>query len=423
MSLDRSIAPDFRPVEKVYFPSPQKITLPNGQPLYVVNVGEQPVVRLEVIFEAGTWHEQIEGASFFATKMLAEGTEKYHSAQISSYFDGLGAFVDFNHSSDRANIIVYGLAKHLEALLAMVVEIIQTATFPEKEWGDLKNITLQNLKINLEKNAYVATTAFKELLFGAQHPYGRSQKAEKMEDLTLQNIKDFYHQRIKSRPFRVFISGKVSDAEIEAIHRYLGQVPVFSEDFVANHVVLASDEKLLRNDKPDAMQTSLRIGRRMIGRKHPDFYALLVANEILGGYFGSRLMQNIREDKGYTYGISSSMAALLRDGFWTISTDVKKEFWEATLDEIQREIEKMQTTLVGEEELEKVKNFMSGEFAGALNTPFEIADRVKVMVLDGLEEDFYSNHISRLRVVKAEEIREIAQKYWQWDDLYKVAIG
>jgi predicted Zn-dependent peptidase len=171
------------------------------------------------------------------------------------------------------------------------------------------------------------------------------------------------------------------------------------------------------------MQSSIRIGRRLFKRQHPDFYRMIVANEVLGGYFGSRLMRNIREDKGFTYGISSSIAPMRQEGYWVIGTDVKKEFTQATIDEIEKEINRLQTELVADNELETVKNYLAGEFAGSLHTPFEIADRVRLMVLEGLEADFYSNYIQRLRVVTAADIQTMAQKYWQWDDLQRVIIG
>ena len=423
MQLDRTIPPDFRTIQSVHFPTPQAVTLDNGQPLYVINVGAQPIVRLEVLFEAGTWHEQAESASFFTVKMLSEGTKQHTSAQISNHFDQVGAFLDLSHTPDRANIMVYGLTKHLSTILEMVSEMLTAATFPEKEFNDLRNITLQNLRINLEKNAYVATNTFKERLFGVSHPYGRIQKEERITALLTSDLQNFYHQRIKARPFRVFLSGQVGEPEIALVNQFLGQSAV-------NEILLDTTPPPIETqtapfwwDKEDAVQSSIRVGRKLFKRQHPDFYRMIVANEVLGGYFGSRLMRNIREEKGFTYGISSSMVPMRQEGYWVIGTDVKKEFTNDTLVEIQKEISRLQTETVTDDELETVKNYLSGEFAGSLNTPFEIADRVRLMVLEGLDTDFYSNYIQRLRVVTAEEIRSMAQQYWQWDDLQRVIIG
>ena len=423
MQLDRTIPPAFRTIQTVQFPSHQSVVLDNGQPLFVANLGEQPVVRIEVLFEAGTWHEDVDGASFFGVKMLTEGTQKRTSAQISGHFDQIGAFVDLSHTPDRANIMVYGLSKHLGAILEMVSELIHEATYPEKEFNDLRNISLQNLRINLEKNAYVATTTFKERLFGATHPYGKSQNEKSIKALSVADLQNFYTNRIKARPFRVFLSGQVGDAEVALVNQYLGQHLVVPSPEVNKSLEIVSQTEPLWVEKADAVQSSVRVGRMLFKRQHPDFYRMIVANEILGGYFGSRLMRNIREEKGFTYGISSSIVPMRQAGYWAIGTDVKKEFAQATLDEIQKEIHRLQTELVPENELETVKNYLAGEFAGSLNTPFEIADRVRLMVLEGLDVEFYSNYIQRLRVVTAEDIQKIANQYWQWEDLQQVIVG
>lgn len=423
MQLDRTTPPAFRTIQTVQFPSHQSVMLDNGQPLFVANVGEQPVVRVEVLFEAGTWHEDADGASFFGVKMLTEGTQKRTSAQISEHFDQIGAFVDLSHTPDRANIMVYGLTKHLGAILEMVSELIHEATYPEKEFNDLRNISLQNLRINLEKNAYVATTTFKERLFGATHPYGKSQNEKSIIALSVADLQNFYTNRIKARPFRVFLSGQVGDAEVALVNQYLGQHSVVPSPEVNKSLEIISKAEPLWVEKADAVQSSVRIGRMLFKRQHPDFYRMIVANEILGGYFGSRLMRNIREEKGFTYGISSSIVPMRQAGYWAIGTDVKKEFAQATLDEIQKEIHRLQTEPVPENELETVKNYLAGEFAGSLNTPFEIADRVRLMVLEGLDVEFYSNYIQRLRVVTAEDIQKIANQYWQWEDLQQVIVG
>lgn len=423
MQLDRTIAPDFHTIQTVHFPTPQQVSLDNGQPLYVINVGEQPIVRLEVLFEAGTWHEQKESASFFTVKMLSEGTTKHTSAQISEHFDQIGAFVDLSHTPDRANLMVYGLTKHLGAILEMVSEMLHEATFPEKEFNDLRNISLQNLQINLEKSAYVATTTFKERLFGKTHPYGHSQHEEAIKALSTVDLQNFYQSRIKDRPFRVFLSGQVGNTEIALVNQFLGQHTINQPLLASTSPSVASQTEPLWVEKADAVQSSIRVGRHLFKRQHPDFYRMIMANEVLGGYFGSRLMRNIREDKGFTYGISSSIVPMRQAGYWVIGTDVKKEFAQATLDEIRKEIEILQQELVPENELETVKNYLAGEFAGSLNTPFEIADRVRLMVLEGIDVDFYSNYIQRLRVVTAEEIQTMARQYWQWDDLQRVIIG
>jgi predicted Zn-dependent peptidase len=421
--LDRTVPPAFQTIDTIHFPKLKHIRLDNGLPLYVINVGNQPIVRLEVIFDAGSWYENTPSAASFAVKMLSEGTKHYNSAQISDYFEGIGAFTDLGPGLDRANITVYGLAKHLEAILTMLNELLTEATFPEKELNDLKNISLQSLKINLEKNAFVANTQFRQQLFGPSHPYGKSQTEASIEAIDSAKIRHFYENRISNRPFTVFLSGQVSDNEVVLVNQFLGQHSPTADGNTQPHFEIKSTAGHLHLDKPDAVQTSIRLGRHLFMRQHPDFYKFMVTNEVLGGYFGSRLMKNIREEKGFTYGISSNMALLRNAGYWAVSTDVKKEFAQATLGEIQKEMKLLQTELVSADELQTVQNFMAGEFAGSLNTAFEIADRVRLMVLEGLEPDFYANYISKIRTVTPQQIIETAQQYLNFEDLQQTLVG
>ncbi|QIP11311.1 insulinase family protein [Spirosoma aureum] len=424
MVLDRTQSPAFQVIQEVRLPAVQTHKLDNGIPLHLIAVSHQPVLRIECIIEAGTWYEQVPGTSFFALKMLAEGTPGRSSAQISEYLDRYGAFLELNSGPDRASIVVYCLTKFLPNVLPILRELLTEPTFPQKELDDLRNITLQNLRVNYEKNAYLAGVLFREKLFGQQHPYGRSQRPDAIEHLTRQNIVDFYERVIRNRPYKLLLAGEVSENEIIMINRELGQLPIYDEVVPAFGAEAIADDGLpVLSEKADSVQSSIRLGRRLFTRSHPDFFKMLVTNELLGGYFGSRLMKNIREEKGFTYGISSNMPSFRRDGYFLIGTDVNKENTQQTLDEIQKEIRILQTEPVPQEELETVKNFMAGEFVGSLNTPFEIADRFKVILLDGMPADFLTTYIEKLRSVTQEDIMSTASKYLAEGSLREVVVG
>jgi zinc protease len=423
MTLDRTIAPHYQPIQQVRLPHYESQTLHNHCPLYVVNIGKQPVMRLEIIFETGSWYETIPSSTFFMAKMLSEGTINYTSAQISDYFDQIGAFLELTPSADQLAVVVYGLPKHLKAILAMVTEILTMPTFPVKELANLKNITSQNLRLNLEKNAYVASTRFRERLLGAHHPYGRSQSEAAVAGIERSHLVEAYQKSIQNKPFKVFLSGLVTEQETTLVNQYLGQLPVKQLTLEKPLFEVVTQAEPLWLAKEDSLQSSLRIGQQIFTRKHPDYFKFLVTNEVLGGYFGSRLMKNIREDKGYTYGISSSVAMQRELGYFVINTDVKKEVAEATFTEIQKEITLLQTELVTETELETVKNFMAGTMAGSLNTPFEVADRVRLTILNNLSSDFYEKYIPNIRAVTPTQILETANQYYRWNDLLQVVVG
>lgn len=424
MLLDRTIAPDFKVINEINLPQAKSTTLDNGIPLHVINIGDQPVIRLEVIFDAGNWYETKQGTSFFAIKMLSEGTTNLTSSEISEAFDRIGAFIDMTHSSDRAVIVVYCLSRFLPEVLSLVGGLIQDSVFPEKELNDLRNITLQNLKVNKEKTAYLASTAMRAALFGKNHPYGQNQEEDTIQTLPKADIKAHFNHFIKNGNKTIVLAGQVGETDVQSVNAFFGQNQKADQpEEVAHPIEIEYAGKQILVEKEDSVQSSIRIGRRLFTRHHPDYFRMLVTNEILGGYFGSRLMKNIREEKGLTYGISSNVITLGKEGYFMIGTDVKKEFTQQTIDEIKKEIYRLQTEPVGEDELTTVKNFMAGEFAGSLNTAFEVADRQKILLLDNLPSDFFNRYIDNIHATTAEDIQYIATTYLQPGDMVEVVVG
>ena len=424
MILDRTEAPAYKIINTIHLPEPQSHTLDNGIPLHVINIGEQPVVRFECIFESGNWHEKETGESYFAIKMLPEGTRSMTSSEISEAFDKIGAFIDMTHSSDRSGIVVYCLSRFLPEVMTIIKEMIGEPDFPEKELDELRNITLQNLRVNKEKTAYLATTEFRRQLFGREHPYGQSQEEKNIQDLSLSAIRDHFEVFVKNGKRTIILAGQVSDVDVKLVNQYFGQGEYKNDASEISRIVDTDYEgKEVLVEKSDSVQSTIRIGRRLFTRQHPDYFKMLVTNEILGGYFGSRLMKNIREEKGLTYGISSHMVTLRREGYFMIGTDVKKEFTQQTIDEIKKEIYRLQTELIDDTELQTVKNFMAGEFAGSLNTAFEVADRQKILLLDKLPADFFSRYIEQIHATRAEDIQLMALKYLRPEEMVEVVVG
>jgi zinc protease len=422
--FDRSQAPDFQTIQTISIPKAQTLRLDNGLPLHVINVGEQPLVRIECLFQAGTWYEPERATSLFTVKMMNEGTSTRSSRQISEYVDQYGAFIEFNHGVDKITVTVYSLVKYLPEILVLLSDILQDSLFPERELDNLKNITLQTLKVNLEKNAYVANALFRSHLFGENHPYGKSLREEDILSKEPEGLKAFYHQRIRGKSFDIVLAGKVSDKEIGLVNRYLGQLSVSSAnglDRPADAQVTTYQPVLVT--KEESLQSTIRLGRRLFPRRHPDYARLSVLNEVLGGYFGSRLMKNIREDKGFTYGISSNLAAFQKEGYWLIGTDVKRESTGQTLREIEKEIERLRTEPVDAYELETVRNYMIGSFAGSLNTAFDIADRFKITYFEGLPLDYYDHYIDRVQSVSAADLLELANTYLVREAFQEVVVG
>jgi len=422
--FDRTQAPAFQTIQSITIPKAVTHWLDNGLPLHVVNVGEQPLVRIECLFQAGTWYEPARAVSLFTTKMMNEGTTTRSSRQIHAYVDQFGSFLEFNHGTDKITLTGYALVKYLPEMLVLLSDILQNSVFPAQELDNLKNITRQTLQVNLEKNAYVANAYFRSALFGENHPYGKSLREEDINPIEPEMLQEYYRSRIRGRAFDIVIAGKVGDQEITFVNRYLGQLDMSQPaeiTVVAESAPPAFAPILV--EKEGSLQSTIRMGQRLFPRRHPDYARLSVMNEVLGGYFGSRLMKNIREDKGFTYGISSNLVAFQREGYWMIGTDVKRESTRQTLKEINKEMHLLQTEPVDDFELETVRNYMIGSFAGSLNTAFDIADRFKITHFEGLPIDYYDHYIDRVQSVSAPELMELARKYLDRDVFQEVVVG
>ena len=422
--LDRTISPDFQTITSINIPPVQVITLSNGIPLYVVNVGEQPVIKVEFSFEAGNWQEPQNGVSLFTAKMISEGTSKHSSSEISEYFDKFGSFIESGQGLDRANFVVYGLKKHLPSLLPMVQELLTEAIFPEKELETIKNIQLQTLQVNSEKTAFIANKTFRKKVFGDIHPYGNSMTEEAIVGINQNSLIEFYKNYWQGKPYRIYLSGSVGEEKIKLIEQHFGSQKIIQliDNQIFKNNIISKGESIVIN-KEGTMQSSIRMGKQLMTRKHPDFFTMLLLNEILGGYFGSRLMKNIREEKGLTYGISSNLALFGQAGYFVIGTDVKREFTQQTIDEIHKEIKILQTELISGSELEVVKNYMVGSFAGSLNTPFDIIDRYKVIFSENLPLNFYRNYIPNIGQISDIMLLEAANKYLDINSLFEIVVG
>jgi zinc protease len=411
--LNRSVAPAFHALDHFEVTRAQTKLLDNGIPFHSIISGPQPIIRLEIIFNAGNWYEEKPGIAFLSSKMLSAGSTKFSAKEIEENIALFGAFIELNPGPDRSSLTIYTLSRHLPSLLPLILNIISDPIFPDKELDNLKNITIQNLKVNLNKTSHLANVRFKELLFGEQHPYGSSLQEEKILKATKEDLSGFHKKYFNYNNCNIILAGNGDEDFFKLINNTFGKTKWNSSEVKSERTLtpfhpIAKKEKVI---KDGTLQSSIRMGARLFTISHPDYFKTFILIEILGGYFGSRLMKNIREDKGYTYGINASLICLKHEGYLSIGTDVKKEFTEDTLKEIKKEIEILRTIAVSNEELETVKNYLLGTFLSSLNTPFSLADKFKTIHFNGLDYSFYDNYIRAIKEVTPADLKATANKY------------
>lgn len=422
--LIRTIQPLVNPIEHIDMIQAQKRLLSNGIAVHYVDGGSQDVVKIDFIFEAGIWFQPINLVASMCNSMLEEGSENYTGAQIAENFDFYGAYINLVVDQNYGYITIVSLSKHLPAILKMAEDIIKHPVFPLYELDVMIAKSKQKFLVENEKVRTLCQKKFTQVLFGNDHPYSIKNKLEDFDLINREALLQFYRLHYHSANCRIVLAGKVDESVLALIEshfggtdwsRELGKEPVFA---VSPHA-----EKYHFVEKADGSQSALRIGKFWVKKNHPDYHALSVLVTILGGYFGSRLMANIREEKGYTYGIGSFVLSLKHASYLIISTEVGNEYVEPTLKEISFEMKRLQTELIPTNELETVKSYLLGEFLRDFDGPFALAGSFKAINDFGLDYSFYDHYLRVLRGVTSFELMRLAQLYLHPEDCFTVVAG
>ncbi|OYD40214.1 M16 family metallopeptidase [Sphingobacterium cellulitidis] len=422
--LNRSFAPSINGIGDITLEKPEEIIFSNGLKVFVFHAPVQELVKAEFVFN--NLFEGFENPvrNTALSSMLKEGTTTYTSAQIAEKIDFFGAYLVPEFSFDHNALTLYALNKHIDAVLPIVNDILNHSILPEQELETYIRNNSQSLQISLEKTDFIARRKFYDSLFGSTR-YGQSVTDELLKGLERDDLLRLYRQQIQPKNATLFLSGNISKEVLFSFRNYFeeqwkGEVAIQSVPYIQK---LDLDTDLVKIDKAGALQSSIRLGKVGIKRSHADYPALQFVNTLFGGFFGSRLMSNIREDKGYTYSIGSLVANLNYAGFISVVTDVGSEYTEDTLKQIELESRRLQEEKVSEEELELVKNYMLGSMLGSLESIFSHVDKYKSVYYSGLDLDYYTYYSNVVRQINPDQVQDIAQKYLSVDDMVKVVVG
>ncbi|HLG34435.1 MAG TPA: pitrilysin family protein [Bacteroidia bacterium] len=424
LSPDRTHIPQLILPEKIVITHAEKFALDNGIAVYSVSAGTQDVLKIEFVFtDKSTSHNSLLITS--ANKLIREGTVKHSAQEISEQLDFYGAYLETESSPDFSSIVLYTLNKYANETLNILSEVIFEAEYPEEELEIYKANSIQHLRYNKEKVAYMARKKINEVLYGAQHPYGYNESEDDYNSLQRESLTGFYQRYYQAGNCTVFIAGKNSDKTIPTLNTIFGSKSWLraKESNGSEKEFTSSPDKKHFIPKEGALQSAIRVGRRIPEKKHEDFLPLQILNTVLGGYFGSRLMSNIREDKGFTYGIGSQLGSMLHSGFFVISTEVRSEVTQQALDEIYKEMKRLCVEPVLDKELEMVRNYMLGSFMRSVDGAFHLSDRCKSVVLFDMDYGFYERYITAIISTSPEYMMELATKYFSEDSFFEVVAG
>jgi len=419
--LDRKLDLEYKSISMPHFLDAQNYTLNNGVEVYEMDGGGQELCRLEFVFEAGTKLQEKPLQAAMCNAMLLEGTLTKTAEEIHEKIDFYGAYTHLDLSPDRAVVSLYTLNKYFDVVVTIFIDAIKNATFPKEDFDLLIEQRKQSFVINSEKVDFKARNAFFAHLYEG-HSYGAAAVLEDFDKINREDLIKFHDLHYKQAALKVYIAGQLPGNTQELLNTLLGDwsvkasnpIGVYSEKTIADKIHIA---------KEGALQSAIRIGCVCFNSHHEDYHELKYLSIVLGGYFGSRLMSNIREDKGLTYGIGAICAQQEESGFFSISTEVKGESTGLALTEIYKELKRLREDLIPAEELDLVKNYIMGQILTSADGPFAQASLLKNMHVHRIGFDFYDTYQAMLNNLDSISLRDLANKYLKEEDLCEVVVG
>lgn len=424
--INRNNAPDIIDAVNMHLELPpyQKHVLGNGVELYAFNLGTQETLMINWVFYAGNWYDEKTLVAAATNHLLKNGTSTRSAFAINEHFEFYGAYVNRHCYNETAEIVLHCLSKHVHELLPAVAELITDAVFPEEEVGIFKKNMQQRLQVNLKKNEFVGNRMIEAYLFGEKHPYGRYSRLEDYDTLERAGMQSFYDKFYRNGRCIIIAAGVLPDNLPQQLDAAFGSLTLNQQELPElRHAFEPATQKKYRITNDNAgIQGSIRMARPFPNRHHPDFPKMQVLNNVLGGFFGSRLMDNIREDKGYTYGIHSYLLNHFKESGLVISTEAGRDVCEAAVAEVYKEMQSLRDEPIPDDELMLTRNYLIGTILSDLDGPFQVAGRWKNYILNGLTaEHFYSN-VQIIRSTTPEELQDVAKRYLDPESFYELVV-
>jgi zinc protease len=398
-------------------------TLENGLPFYVIQGGTEPVLKLEVLFNAGRPFERKKQVSRLMCQMLLEGTDQRSGREISEHFDFYGSNITSFLSMDHTGLTLYCLEKHAEVLIPVLLEVLTRPSFDAAEFARLQKNALEKLQLDLSKNDFVAYRELTVALFGPEHYYGYNSSEEVIRAVTLADLAEHFDRTYRAGNGYAFLSGRLKASTIDFVRNHLSQIPS-GEVCSPNEVPFFPPwQGQHRFPSPNKHQVAVRLGRKLFPRNHPDFDSMYILNAILGGYFGSRLMSQIREESGYTYNIYSSVENLLYDGTLLIAMETDKAFEEESITMIEKELRLLQEKPVKPAELNMVRSYLLGYMLTAMDGPLHVSELVRNLIVEGSGLESFDAFIDRINTITPGDIQGLAQQYLNPEEFVRILVG
>lgn len=417
------------PLEAVRFdiPKPYVTVLENGLQVIIFEQERLPLVSFRLAFKSGDIHDPAgqTGLTSAMTSMLTEGTELYTSRQLAEMTERLGASLSANASDDFTIVSASSLTLYSSEVLGLLAEAVLRPTFPENELDLYRRNTLENLKFQRSQPGFLAGEQSAKLVFG-EHPYATVSPAPAdIEGLTRDELVKFHTSMLVPNNAILMVVGDVKRDEI------VGQIQDLFGDWQAKDVARTAfpsppyrkSRSLTIVDRPGSAQSNIVITNLGVPREHPDYFPLIVMNQVLGAGASSRVFMNLREEKGYTYGAYTRISFKDLSGDFEATAEVRTAVTGESLREFFYELERIRTDDVGGDELADAKNFLTGVFPIRAETQEGLANLIVNQNLFGLPDDYLQTYRDHVDAVTVDDVRRVANTHIRPDEVAIVIVG
>ena len=414
-ALDRAIAPSVHELESMALPAVSREMLANGTQLVVLNHGQQPVNRIMIVWPVGLADVENPEALKLLRVMLTEGTAHHSGAEIADAFEFNGAWVKVDAGRHFTSVTLHSLNSTAGKVMPLLGEIISSPSFDARAMEGMRQKEAAACEIRRRKVAQQASELSGRMFYGKNHPLAHVATPELIRAVDTADVRDIHRRLMRSVAPTIYLAGAVDEGLLQNVKGVIGQIdfsvtdapPVRSIVPVVTHEASRCETKL----DEGSMQTAIRLVIPAIGRSNPDYEMMRYTVFALGGYFGSRLMSNIREEKGYTYGINASISSLHEGASVSVSCETDNRYASAVRNEIEKEIYRLAEQPMKPEEFEVVRSSIMSGLTTMLDSPFSIMDYHQMMDMFGLPDDYYAYQLEQLSALTPERIMDCAARY------------
>ena len=394
---------------------------PSGAPLYVLRNSDQGVVRVSFVFRAGTSYQSIPFSASAVVNTLTEGTERFSGREIAERLDFVGSYFDANIDRDWAVITFCSLGKFSGETMEIAEQVVLHPTFPEREIAVYCHKRKEQLDVQRSKPDHLSRELFGQAIFGTDHPYGIASPSECYDNLTPAILRQFYTDHYTANNCFAVLCGDVKGEDVERVMAILGGLRKGVE--LVRNIAAPDPVEYAKWHFPGAVQSSLKVGLPLFSRSHEDFISMQVLATAMGGYFGSRLMQNLRERNGLTYGAYAAMINLDRSGYFVMSAEVAGEATDRAIAEIMNEVERITTKALHYKELEVVKKIIFGDVMRIFDGPFGVADVTIENIQNGTDNGYTERFLREVEDFSPKKLLSAAARNLDKNNLTGTIVG